>query len=186
MEFKIDSIKITTVRKQSENSKWYKYGFNYCKDRFRICTYIHYYDNEIYPFYIGQGTLQRAFSVVRKERTKGWNNKVKDLNLLKVVIYRIDITKNESLKYEKDLIAKYINTNNLVNCRITKEEVNKYKIQDDVNKKDIACFDLKGNHIKTFTSLKDAAYEYFTSESIIAKCIKNNKKFRGIIYWKKI
>lgn len=29
---------------------------------------------------------------------------------------------------------------------------------------------------------KQAAYEYFTSVSIISKCIKNNKPFRGIIY----
>lgn len=33
---------------------------------------------------------------------------------------------------------------------------------------------------------KQAAYEYFTSVSIISKCIKNNKPFRGIIYWKRI
>lgn len=32
------------------------------KDKYRICTYIHYYDNETVPFYIGQGTLNRAFN----------------------------------------------------------------------------------------------------------------------------
>lgn len=39
---------------------------------------------------------------------------------------------------------------------------------------------------KTFENIKQAAYEYFTSVSIISKCIKNNKPFRGIIYWKRI
>lgn len=43
-----------------------------------------------------------------------------------------------------------------------------------------------GKHIKTFENIKQAAYEYFTSVSIISKCIKNNKPFRGIIYWKRI
>lgn len=52
--------------------------------------------------------------------------------------------------------------------------------------KEIACFSLDGKYIKTFENIKQAAYEYFTSVSIISKCIKNNKPFRGIIYWKRI
>jgi len=57
---------------------------------------------------------------------------------------------------------------------------------NNINKKEIACFSLDGKHIKTFENIKQAAYEYFTSVSIISKCIKNNKPFRGIIYWKRI
>jgi len=44
----------------------------------------------------------------------------------------------------------------------------------------------KWENNKTFENIKQAAYEYFTSVSIISKCIKNNKPFRGIIYWKRI
>ena len=60
------------------------------------------------------------------------------------------------------------------------------RITNNINKKEIACFSLDGKHIKTFENIKQAAYEYFTSVSIISKCIKNNKPFRGIIYWKRI
>lgn len=60
------------------------------------------------------------------------------------------------------------------------------RITNNINKKEIACFSLDGKHIKTFENIKQAAYEYFTSASIISKCIKNNKPFRGIIYWKRI
>jgi hypothetical protein len=153
---------------------------------YRICTYIHYYDNETVPFYIGQGTLNRAFNMNRYERTNAWNNKVIDTNLVNVVIYKIDISKSESLKYEQELIAKYNSTNNLVNyntCNIVNSQL---RITNNINKKEIACFSLDGKHIKTFENIKQAAYEYFTSVSIISKCIKNNKPFRGIIYWKRI
>lgn len=60
------------------------------------------------------------------------------------------------------------------------------RITNNINKKEIACFSLDGKHIKTFENINQAAYEYFTSVSIISKCIKNNKPFRGIIYWKRI
>ena len=36
----------------------------------------------------------------RYERTNAWNNKVIDTNLVNVVIYKIDISKSESLKYK--------------------------------------------------------------------------------------
>lgn len=67
-----------------ENNKtfihWEEHKYNSSKDKYRICTYIHYYDNETVPFYIGQGTLNRAFNMNRYERTNAWNNKVIDTN----------------------------------------------------------------------------------------------------------
>ena len=111
---------------ERKRNHWEEHKYNSNKDKYRICTYIHYYDNETVPFYIGQGTLNRAFNMNRYERT------------------------------------------------------------NNINKKEIACFSLDGKHIKTFENIKQAAYEYFTSVSIISKCIKNNKPFRGIIYWKRI
>nr|UVY53320.1 MAG: hypothetical protein [Bacteriophage sp.] len=88
---------------ERKGNHWEEHKYNSNKDKYRICTYIHYYDNETVPFYIGQGTLNRAFNMNRYERTNAWNNKVIDTNV-----------------------------------------------------------------------------------SIISKCIKNNKPFRGIIYWKRI
>nr|UVX92115.1 MAG: hypothetical protein [Bacteriophage sp.] len=47
-----------------------KHGFH-LNDLNRICVYLHYYDNEINPFYVGQGSINRAFSFSR--RNKLWN-----------------------------------------------------------------------------------------------------------------
>lgn len=33
-----------------------KHGFH-LNDLNRICVYLHYYDNEINPFYVGQGSI---------------------------------------------------------------------------------------------------------------------------------
>lgn len=171
---------------ERKRNHWEEHKYNSNKDKYRICTYIHYYDNETVPFYIGQGTLNRAFNMNRYERTNAWNNKVIDTNLVNVVIYKIDISKSESLKYEQELIAKYNSTNNLVNYNTCNTFNSQLRITNNINKKEIACFSLDGKHIKTFENIKQAAYEYFTSVSIISKCIKNNKPFRSIIYWKRI
>ena len=42
---------------ERKRNHWEEHKYNSNKDKYRICTYIHYYDNETVPFYIGQGTL---------------------------------------------------------------------------------------------------------------------------------
>ena len=79
---------------ERKRNHWEEHKYNSNKDKYRICTYIHYYDNETVPFYIGQGTLNRAFNMNKYERTNAWNNKVIDTNLVNVVIYKIDISKS--------------------------------------------------------------------------------------------
>lgn len=81
-----------------------KHGFH-LNDLNRICVYLHYYDNEINPFYVGQGSINRAFSFSR--RNKLWKEKVIDITKVKVNIFKIDITIEESIKIEKELIDKY-------------------------------------------------------------------------------
>lgn len=81
-----------------------KQGFQF-KDLKRICVYLHYYDNEKFPFYVGQGTIQRAFNFI--SRNKLWKDKVKDLSKIKVDIFKIDISVEESINFEKELIDKY-------------------------------------------------------------------------------
>lgn len=81
-----------------------KHGFH-LNDLNRICVYLHYYDNEINPFYVGQGSINRAFSFSR--RNKLWKEKVIDITKVKVNIFKIDITIEESIKIEKELINKY-------------------------------------------------------------------------------
>ena len=52
-----------------------KHGFQ-LKDLNRICVYLHYYDKEQNPFYVGQGSIRRAFSFT--SRNKLWKEKVID------------------------------------------------------------------------------------------------------------
>lgn len=73
----------------------------------RICVYLHYYEEEKEPFYVGQGNLSRAFVFTRKLRNKSWNDKVKDISKIKVEIYKIDIDIETSIELEKELILKY-------------------------------------------------------------------------------
>lgn len=88
-------------------------------ERNRICVYEHYYDCEEKPFYVGQGRISRAFTLSRSARNKSWNNKVNDTSLVKVKIIKIDISYEESIEIEKELIKKYgrldLNTGCLTN-----------------------------------------------------------------------
>lgn len=175
------------VKKESLREKLFREkGYNYKTDKYKICTYLHYYADEKYPFYIGSGTMQRAFSFLKNDRTCHWVDKVKDISKLNVIIYKFDITKNEAKQLEQELISKYSEFNCLCNVRITDKNLIQYKLDNNVDKRNWACFDLKGNHIKTFNTLKEAAEEYLTFESIIKRCAKNDKVFRGIIKWVKI
>lgn len=65
-----------------------KHGFQ-LKDLNRICVYLHYYDKEQNPFYVGQGSIRRAFSFT--SRNKLWKEKVIDITKVKVNIFKIDI-----------------------------------------------------------------------------------------------
>lgn len=169
----------------NNRNHWQEHNLKYDKDKFRICTYLHYYNNEKYPFYIGQGTIERAFNFKRQYRTKAWNNKVKDINLIDVVFYKIDISISDSLKYEKELISKYEEFNTLTNCKVCTKENYKYNVTDNVNKHEIAIFDMYGNYIKTFENINKAAKEYNTSVSIINKRIKDKSYYKGF-FWKRI
>ena len=165
---------------------WHELKIPYNK-RYSICVYLHYYDKEDKPFYIGQGTLTRAFDVCKsKRRTKAWKNKVKDENLVNVVIYKMDITKAESLKLEKELIYKYSNDNCLVNNRKEISDYSKYSVYNNINRTEIGVFDLNNNLLKVFETLDKAAYEYYTTTTAIKNSIKENKPFRGIVYFKRL
>ena len=91
IDFKIANKKI--ISKETPKT----HGFS-IKDYNRICVYAHYYNNEINPFYIGQGTIARAFAFSNNIRNKSWKNKVKQKELIHVEIINIDITIEESIK----------------------------------------------------------------------------------------
>ena len=50
-------------KKESLQEKLFReQGYNYKIDKYKICTYLHYYDNEKYPFYIGSGTMPVSYT----------------------------------------------------------------------------------------------------------------------------
>lgn len=77
------------------------------EDYNRHVVYEHYYDEETLPFYVGEGTLQRAFVIGGNRRTSSYNEKVQNINLVKVKIVAIDVTIEEALQLETNLINKY-------------------------------------------------------------------------------
>lgn len=46
------------------------------EDYDRQCIYLHYYGDEDKPFYVGQGTLQRAFVFSGNRRNSRYNKKL--------------------------------------------------------------------------------------------------------------
>ena len=96
-----------------------KHGYE-TKDLQRICVYSHTLENEDKPFYIGQGRLARAFNFILRNNV--WKNKVKDLSKVKVDILYIDITIEESIKIEKELIAKYGRISNNTGCLVNEND----------------------------------------------------------------
>lgn len=57
------------------------------KDLDKLCVYAHYYKNEDKPFYIGQGTIARAFDVTFTNRNSAWNNKVMVMLIMLLLKY---------------------------------------------------------------------------------------------------
>lgn len=114
MDFKV--VNKTTIRKnEKEKETPFKQGYS-CKDLKRICVYSHYYDDEQNPFYIGQGILARAFVFNKNVRNKLWLNKVIDISKVHVKIIAIDISIEESIEKEKELIKLYGRLDNNTGC----------------------------------------------------------------------
>lgn len=97
--------KVTTSSNKEKDTP-IKYGYH-LEDYDRHVVYEHYYNNEEFPFYVGEGTLQRAFVLGGNRRTSYYNEKAKDINLIKVKIIAIDVTTEEAIKLETELINKY-------------------------------------------------------------------------------
>lgn len=97
--------KVTTSSNKEKDTP-IKYGYH-LEDYNRHVVYEHYYDNEDFPFYVGEGTLQRAFVLGGNRRTSYYNEKAKDINLIRVKIIAIDVTTEEAIKLETELINKY-------------------------------------------------------------------------------
>ena len=95
-----------TTSKNKEKDVPIKHGYH-LEDYGRHVVYEHYYADEPKPFYVGEGTLQRAFVLKGSRRTAEYNAKVIDINLISVKIVAIDVTTEEAIQLETELIDKY-------------------------------------------------------------------------------
>lgn len=182
-----------------------KYGYKYT-DLQRICVYFHYYDDEEKPFYIGQGTINRAFNFL--QRNKCWKDKVKDVSKVKVEIKHVDISVEESIKLEKEYIEKYgrlwNNTGCLVNYNegdtaignkkennyfynkhLYKELNGNYRNKYDKNPLSIPIvqIDILGNVVKHWSSAREAAEKANFEASCISACCNGKRHIHKGYQW---
>lgn len=156
-----------------------KQGYH-LEDYKRICVYEHYYDDEKLPFYVGSGTIGRAFYLTGSRRCNEYNNKAVDINKIKVKIVAIDIDRKEAVNLERDLWAKYkreCEEGSLVNTIPGGRGGNNGQ---KYYSKQIERIDRFGRIIETFNSIREAANKYSIDSSAISKnCLGKQKTVLG-------
>lgn len=170
-----------TTSSNKEKDTPIKHGFH-TEDYNRQCVYLHYYNNEDKPFYVGQGSIGRAFDFTAKNRNDNYNSKVEDVNLVKVEIYAVDVTPEKGVELEKELIAKYRfikDGGSLVNIEIGGRGGSRGKYSNNKLSKPILQIDAYGNVVKKWASASEAHdLGGFDSSSII-KCCKHLPKYNS-------
>ena len=160
--------KITTSpNKQKETPV--KQGFH-LEDYNRHVVYEHYYGDEKLPFYVGEGTLQRAFVLCGNRRTSHYNNKAKDINLIKVKIVAIDVSTKEALDLETSLINKYKRISeggSLVNVDYNRGGGRRPSLE-----KPVYQFTIWGEFIAEYRSAAEAARILKLNQGNIGSCCK--------------
>ena len=157
----------TSTSSNKEKDTPIKHGYH-LEDYKRRVVYEHYYNNEKLPFYVGQGKLERAFVFTGSRRNNNYNKKAKDVNLIRVKIVAIDISKKDAENLEEELIAKYkrqIDGGSLVN--IEKRTSGGFKKSNCVP---IYQFDKKGNYITSFPSIAQASRQTGVNATNIWQC----------------
>lgn len=157
----------TSTSSNKEKDTPIKHGYH-LEDYKRRVVYEHYYNNEKLPFYVGQGKLERAFVLAGTRRNDKYNEKVKDVNLIKVKIIAIDISKEDAENLEEELIAKYkrqIDGGSLVN--VEKRTSGGFK---ECNCVPIYQFDKNGKYITSFPSIAQASRQTGITDNNIWQC----------------
>ncbi|MBQ3306892.1 MAG: hypothetical protein IJG68_01730 [Bacilli bacterium] len=143
------------------------------EDYNRHVVYEHYYDNEEVPFYVGEGTLQRAFVLCGNRRTSHYNEKAKDINLIKVKIVAIDVSTKEALELETKLINKYKRISDggsLINVDYKRGGGRRKSLE-----RRIYQYDIKGNLLTSYCSAAEAERITGIKASNISLCAKGHK-----------
>lgn len=174
--------KVTTSSNKVKDTP-IKHGYH-LEDYNRRVVYAHYYDNEDKPFYIGEGTLQRAFVLTGNRRTKYYNDYAKDINKIRVKILHIDVSLEEALKLEHELIDTYKRISDggsLINV-----DYNRGGGHRDSLEKAIYQFDKDGNFIKEYKSISDASKVLSINHSSIGSCCVRRKAhhYAGGFLWR--
>lgn len=205
---KVKPIKAHSTRGIQNHSKAEipsKYGYK-TSDLQRICVYSHTYNNEDKPFYIGQGRLSRAFNFLNRD--KSWKNKVQDISKVKVTILNIDISIEESVKIERELIAKFgridIGTGCLVNGNDGDTAIgcageSNYFYNKHLYGKDngnygnkyalnplsipVVQIDILGNVVKHWSSAAEAEEKEGFSAGCISSCCLNKRYLHKSYQW---
>ena len=154
------------------------------EDYNRHVVYEHYYNNEELPFYVGEGTLQRAFVLSGNRRNSYYNEKAKDINLIKVKIVAIDVSDEEALKLETELINKYGKISeggSLVNVDYKRGGGKREALV-----KKVYQFDIFGNFIKEYDSIMDASRTTGINNGNIGSCCigRQNHSTAGGYVWR--
>lgn len=157
----------STTSKNKDKDTPIKHGYH-LEDYGRRVVYEHYYNNEKLPFYVGQGKIERAFDFRKSKRTDYYNEKAVNINLIKVNIVAIDISKEDAENLEEELIAKYKRINDggsLIN--ICKRKCGGFNINCCVP---IYQFDKDGNYITSFSSIRQASRQTGINRNNIWQC----------------
>lgn len=156
-----------TTSSNKEKDTPFKHGYH-TEDYKRHCVYEHYYNNEEFPFYVGEGTIHRAFVLGGNRRTNYYNEKAKDINLIKVKIIAIDVTTEEAIKLETELINKYKRISDggsLINVDYKRGGGLRECLQNPVYQ-----YDLFGNFIAEYKSCAEAGRQLNISSNNISRC----------------
>ena len=208
LKLKLKLVKAHSSRGVNSNNKSEtpgKYGYN-TSDLQRICVYTHTYDNEENPFYVGQGRLSRAFNFINRDNA--WKQKVIDINKVKVTIVKIDITIEESINIEKELIAKYgrldnntgclVNGNNGDTCIGVRGNDNYFyckhfygkengnfgnKFESNILSIPVVQIDILGNVVKHWASATEASEVKGFSSSNIGECCRHKRHIHKSYQW---
>lgn len=163
--------KVTTSSNKEKDTP-VKHGYH-LEDYNRHVVYEHYYDNEELPFYVGEGTLQRAFVLKGNRRTSYYNEKAKDINLIHVKIVAIDVSTEEALELETNLINKYKRISDggsLINIDYKRGGGLRTSLE-----KPVYQFTIWGEFIAEYRSAAEASRKLGLNMANICSCCKGTK-----------
>lgn len=140
----------------TESTYMYRQGNFNC-----FYVYIHYVNN--IPFYIGQGSHNRAYK--SSGRSKDWNLIYEMDNDIKIKIIKNNLSFEESLKLEKELINKHSLT-------IINKEYGHSPNETQV----ILCFNKQKELIKRYANHKELEKDGFNPKSVVVNCNPNQKR----------